>query len=62
MDIVRDQAAPTEVIDRVQAVRNTCDAVLQGRVTPTVDLLGSLVVILTKAMQWQAGDPPEDAV
>ena len=52
---------PLEVLDRVCAVRNGCDAILEGRFDPTADMLGALITILTKAMLWQAGQPPEDA-
>jgi hypothetical protein len=53
-------AAPLEVIERVRAVRDTCTGILEGRINPTVDVLGGLLLIINKAMQWQAGDPPED--
>lgn len=55
-----DPGAPLEVLDRVRAVRNGCEAVLEGRMMPTVDTLAAFISVLSKAMQWQAGRPPVD--
>jgi hypothetical protein len=47
-------SAPTEVLDRIVAVRTACDMILQGQMNPTPDVLLSMILMLRWGIYWGA--------